>query len=80
MQSSHSTSSTPVTATLNSWLGKTFLVPSTLTPHPWDQLQSHCHEGFYLGPALHHYCCERVLNRESQAIAITDVILPSPLT
>eukprot|EP00804_Cyclotella_cryptica_P017258 CCRYP_016817-RA/>CCRYP_016817-RA protein AED:0.28 eAED:0.28 QI:0/0/0/1/0/0/5/0/734 len=40
--------------------------------------------GFYIGPALHHYRCYRVLNKESRLVAITDAIkfrhhyLPTP--
>ena len=47
----------------------------------WDYRS---HKGFYIGPALHHYRCYRVLNKESRAVAITDAIkfrhhyLPTP--
>jgi len=47
----------------------------------WDYCS---HDGFYVGPALHHYRCYRVLNKESQAVAITDAVkfrhpyLPTP--
>ena len=42
------------------------------------------HDGFYVGPALQHYRCYRVLNKESHAVTISDAIkfrhhyLPSP--
>ena len=31
-------------------------------------------DGFYLGPALHHYWCYRVLNKHTNAISVTDAI------
>ena len=31
-------------------------------------------EGFYLGPALNHYCCYHVLTKESQAVLVSDAI------
>eukprot|EP00804_Cyclotella_cryptica_P013371 CCRYP_005143-RA/>CCRYP_005143-RA protein AED:0.40 eAED:0.40 QI:0/-1/0/1/-1/1/1/0/306 len=51
------------------------------TRRSWDYLS---HKGFYIGPALHHYRCYRVLNKESRSVAITDAIefrhhyLPTP--
>eukprot|EP00804_Cyclotella_cryptica_P028791 CCRYP_020137-RA/>CCRYP_020137-RA protein AED:0.28 eAED:0.33 QI:0/0/0/1/0.5/0.33/3/0/575 len=51
------------------------------TRRSWDYRS---HEGFYVGPALHHYRCYRVLNKESRSVAITDAIkfrhhyLPTP--
>ena len=42
------------------------------------------HDGFYVGPALQHYRCYRVLNKESHAVTISHAIkfchhyLPSP--
>eukprot|EP00804_Cyclotella_cryptica_P008325 CCRYP_020273-RA/>CCRYP_020273-RA protein AED:0.34 eAED:0.34 QI:0/-1/0/1/-1/1/1/0/521 len=51
------------------------------TQRSWDYRS---HEGFYIGPALHHYRCYRVLNKESRSVAITDAIkfrhhyLPTP--
>jgi hypothetical protein len=42
------------------------------------------HDGFYVGPALQHYRCYRVLSKESHAVTISDAIkfrhhyLPSP--
>jgi hypothetical protein len=46
--------------------------------------ENRCHDGFYLGPALQHYRCYRVLNAHSGAVTISDAIkfrhhyLPSP--
>eukprot|EP00804_Cyclotella_cryptica_P005045 CCRYP_017574-RA/>CCRYP_017574-RA protein AED:0.36 eAED:0.36 QI:0/0/0/1/1/1/3/0/447 len=51
------------------------------TRRSWDYRS---HEGFYVGPALHHYRCYRVLNKELRSVAITDAIkfrhhyLPTP--
>eukprot|EP00804_Cyclotella_cryptica_P024875 CCRYP_011786-RA/>CCRYP_011786-RA protein AED:0.28 eAED:0.28 QI:0/0/0/1/1/1/2/0/729 len=51
------------------------------TRRSWDYRS---HEGLYIGPALHHYRCYRVLNKESRSVAITDAIkfrhhyLPTP--
>eukprot|EP00804_Cyclotella_cryptica_P015403 CCRYP_008023-RA/>CCRYP_008023-RA protein AED:0.29 eAED:0.29 QI:0/-1/0/1/-1/1/1/0/379 len=50
----------------------------------WRSWDYRSHEGFYVGPALHHYRCYRVLNKESCSVAITDAIkfrhhyLPTP--
>ena len=33
-----------------------------------------CHEGFYIGPALQHYCCYRVFNKLTGAVTISDDI------
>ena len=47
----------------------------------WD---NRCHDGFFIGPALQHYRCYRVLNQHSGAVTITDAVkfrhhnLPSP--
>jgi hypothetical protein len=47
----------------------------------WD---NRCHDGFFIGPALHHYRCYRVLNTHSGAVTISDAVkfrhhyLPSP--
>eukprot|EP00804_Cyclotella_cryptica_P014695 CCRYP_012698-RA/>CCRYP_012698-RA protein AED:0.35 eAED:0.35 QI:0/-1/0/1/-1/1/1/0/352 len=58
------------------------LIHNKATTHrSWDY---HSHEGFYVGPALRHYHCYQVLNKESQAVGIMDAIkfrhhyLPSP--
>ena len=37
----------------------------------WD---NRCHEGFYIGPALNHYRCYRVLNKATGAVTISDAI------
>ena len=37
----------------------------------WDYC---CHEGFYIGQALYHYCCYCIFNKESCAVAITDAV------
>ena len=41
------------------------------TRRSWDFRSA---EGFYLGPALHHYRCYTLLKRESQAVVISDTI------
>ena len=52
-----------------------------MTRRSWDYRS---HNGFYVGPALQHYRCYRVLNKESRAVAITDAVkfrhhyLPTP--
>jgi hypothetical protein len=40
----------------------------------WKLWENHCHEGFYIGPALQHYCCYRVLNKLTGAVTISDAI------
>ena len=46
--------------------------------------ENRCHDGFYVGPALNHYRCYRVLNTQSGAVTISDAIkfrhhyLPTP--
>ena len=39
--------------------------------HSWEYRG---HDGFYIGPALKHYRCYRVLNKVSHAVAITDAL------
>ncbi|KAL7482034.1 hypothetical protein ACHAW6_007726 [Cyclotella cf. meneghiniana] len=53
-------------------VGCCLLIHNKATTHrSWDYCS---HNGFYVGPALHHYRCYKVPNKESQAVAITNAI------
>eukprot|EP00804_Cyclotella_cryptica_P019123 CCRYP_019439-RB/>CCRYP_019439-RB protein AED:0.56 eAED:0.39 QI:0/0/0/1/0/0/2/0/333 len=69
-------------ATLLGPVGCGILIHSKATTQHLGDFCSH--EGFYIGPALCHYCCYCVLNKELRAVAITDALkfrhhyLPTP--